>query len=706
MGNSDSSNLRTHAVPGEENPPSCNDIFYNCGDKMFKAFPMSVRGECLKLAPGDISSIDGGVERACCCIATSQIICAIVYFVTFSLSFVSCGEVEYISLGDSKLCDEVPLSIVGNFEIDSNGFWDTANQFSFAKSQLSAFFLDFYTSTSDWPDTYARGLSDTYTDWNRKWQFQPMTANLISMVASESRVDGDDAQIILARVLASPDKLMDTTGKSTAAVNFGNFPSDFPIMNLNYQDIGGTVEFSSTPEEFGSVFPGLKFPEGSFYNATTASFRLNKISIWIASAVNMGIIKIGNLTNLRYASLETQYESDTSGGCYIPSYFNDGFCDPVNNFASCSFDGGDCCESTCDPGREFSCGSAGYSCQDPDAIDYNSTVYIDDMAVAVDDDLVLSADDTDDEHSIDDDDGNAHGYNRHNLEEYVLFKYRDRMDPIGCATIDSTDYCWVSAGRSVTENNGATGAYFFPTMQPYFADCDGCPSTADDVVFSYSFTTDDDFPYTSEETEYCSTDVDIAYLMYFNPKHPTVPHYLERPGNDRPSYNVLSGYNEGVFGLIYMNLYGQIEFLNDNYYPFKDLHCQEPIGMISAGSKSLQCGSDLQVSLMEMALRAKGPNQPAEIVFCAAPPVKPQEQYYRCRNSAYTCFSGAVASASGQVGVAILIMSFFIVFIAQKCLGVPSPVEVLLAGRKVRSDSHHGDAKSVEMGMMGKGTRM
>ena len=47
-------------------------------------------------------------------------------------------------------------------------------------------------------------------------------------------------------------------------------------------------------------------------------------------------------------------------------YVGDGWCDAdVNNTEACAFDGGDCCESTCDPDAQYDCGSAEYTCDDP-----------------------------------------------------------------------------------------------------------------------------------------------------------------------------------------------------------------------------------------------------------------------------------------------------------------------------------------------------
>ena len=45
----------------------------------------------------------------------------------------------------------------------------------------------------------------------------------------------------------------------------------------------------------------------------------------------------------------------------------DGVCDNQNNNALCSYDGGDCCECTCDDA--FICGVDGFDCRDPNACD-------------------------------------------------------------------------------------------------------------------------------------------------------------------------------------------------------------------------------------------------------------------------------------------------------------------------------------------------
>lgn len=47
----------------------------------------------------------------------------------------------------------------------------------------------------------------------------------------------------------------------------------------------------------------------------------------------------------------------------------DGRCDRENNKAECGYDGGDCCRCTCVDGHDFACGSSGFDCRDPGALD-------------------------------------------------------------------------------------------------------------------------------------------------------------------------------------------------------------------------------------------------------------------------------------------------------------------------------------------------
>ncbi|CAN0454797.1 unnamed protein product, partial [Hapterophycus canaliculatus] len=52
-----------------------------------------------------------------------------------------------------------------------------------------------------------------------------------------------------------------------------------------------------------------------------------------------------------------------------------GFCDAVNNNAECGYDGGDCCPSTCNSSASSYCPEDNSSCVNPLAIDFGYPGY-------------------------------------------------------------------------------------------------------------------------------------------------------------------------------------------------------------------------------------------------------------------------------------------------------------------------------------------
>jgi len=63
----------------------------------------------------------------------------------------------------------------------------------------------------------------------------------------------------------------------------------------------------------------------------------------------------------------TADEPCTEGCCVSsPSWLGDGYCDYGDyNVEECGWDGGDCCESTCESTSQFQCGENGYECLEP-----------------------------------------------------------------------------------------------------------------------------------------------------------------------------------------------------------------------------------------------------------------------------------------------------------------------------------------------------
>ena len=64
---------------------------------------------------------------------------------------------------------------------------------------------------------------------------------------------------------------------------------------------------------------------------------------------------------------------DTICDVTYESYIGDGHCDSSDyNIASCNWDGGDCCEASCEDSADYSCGvDSSFNCKDPDLLSCN-----------------------------------------------------------------------------------------------------------------------------------------------------------------------------------------------------------------------------------------------------------------------------------------------------------------------------------------------
>lgn len=143
-----------------------------------------------------------------------------------------------------------------------------------------------------------------------------------------------------------------------------------------------------------------------------------------------------------------------------------------------------------------------------------------------------------------------------NLTQYVLKKYKDQMGPILC----SATQCWLRAGGAFDQNEGddTLGAHFFPLIQNTDERCLSC-----DTAFSKR----------GSRSDVCN-EVDLEYLLYFDPSAPHLPAALSY---NRSDFKRFDEQNSGVDGLFYLNMYWGVEFLNEYSYVVPDLHCTRPV---------------------------------------------------------------------------------------------------------------------------------
>ena len=120
------------------------------------------------------------------------------------------------------------------------------------------------------------------------------------------------------------------------------------------------------------------------------------------------------------------------------------------------------------------------------------------------------------------------------------------MDPIKCANVNGSDYCWVQAsgGEKNTETE-PLGAYLFPVIQHFDQNCMNC---------SFGSTgAPDGKPLTCNE-------VNLEFLLFFNPSLVHQPHYIAIGNNSNlndgyrlPPTRKVTPNNAGLDGVIYMN---------------------------------------------------------------------------------------------------------------------------------------------------------
>lgn len=247
------------------------------------------------------------------------------------------------------------------------------------------------------------------------------------------------------------------------------------------------------------------------------------------------------------------------------------------------------------------------------------------------------------------------------LKEYVLFKYYTAMDPIDCARVNGSQYCWVkgNAGEKGTEDE-FLGAYLFPVVQHYNKDCYNCSRSKDAKT-------------AAKANDKTCNEIDLEMILYFNPKQASIPHFVRTfNASFREERRKYSMTNSGLQGALYLNFYGGVKYLNDLFYVLPNTHCDKPIP-IAKGAKTknnLACGTKYQQSLLKS--KKKVTRKAAEKSYCMNTPLPPQETYFECRYADQECVARGIAEGAGQSALVATVLGIFVVMIATTCMGLPS----------------------------------
>lgn len=86
--------------------------------------------------------------------------------------------------------------------------------------------------------------------------------------------------------------------------------------------------------------------------------------MWPGTALLLTVWLAGVISQSGKVDASTQSSSLDCAGA--PNFMDDGYCDQSNNNAECEWDGGDCCDCTCEDGPVYPCGSY-FDCRDPAA---------------------------------------------------------------------------------------------------------------------------------------------------------------------------------------------------------------------------------------------------------------------------------------------------------------------------------------------------
>jgi hypothetical protein len=182
---------------------------------------------------------------------------------------------------------------------------------------------------------------------------------------------------------------------------------------------------------------------------------------------------------------------------------------------------------------------------------------------------------------------------------------------------------------------------------------------------------------TSKTTAAICNNVDLEILLFFNPDLASSPHFVRTQATSASSHskgyipqdNKWTIFNAGLGGVLYVNLYDGVSYLNDLFYPLPKTHCSKPVKLAnSLGRNKLACGSTYQ----QHTLKSSRTSDSAKKTFCFKPPLRPQEAFYSCKYTPRACLSMSFAEASGQAGILAAFLAIILVSISNAVLGIPA----------------------------------
>jgi len=324
-------------------------------------------------APSDWTSYESGVwgdepcdqSKICLCVQrlnfSSSLCAAGTYSNTgwnYPKSCTQCAAGEYSISTGSTACTSCPT---GAFSA-STGATNCTNCSAGTYKPTALFTISSGLCTSSGSFIYSPNYPSNYNTYD-SCSITVVISGTLNAAAFYTESDFDLLSVTTGGVTTTYSGTSGPSSLSVAAGSTVSFTSDLSVQYRGWM-IKLTASCTSCAAGTYQASTGstscYSCPSG-YYQASTGSTSCTSCPSGSYSA-SVGATACSECAEGRTsASGASSCMTSPSHSCEIRKWYQDGWCDPINNVASCNYDGGDCCNSTCGVGysTNYSCGANG-----------------------------------------------------------------------------------------------------------------------------------------------------------------------------------------------------------------------------------------------------------------------------------------------------------------------------------------------------------
>jgi len=589
-----------------------------------------------------------------------QVLLVCVFVYTFVDAWQSNTALRFLSMeqayevpGDAStaLCTEVPTMITDRYEIDDNGYWNTHSSWGFAATMLAIRFRGFVNTYDVWRGGNSKTVFNAFKAMNSRLEKMGSGSAMVTMVSLDEQVNltGSTNSSFYAQVLATADELMGAQYYYMSAANLAPRPKNSSFIEPSYTDDTDYITLKSTYGDWNGVFPKWQIkddPSGDSPSSTDEVIvPMNKYSVFVAAAVNMGLFPMKKMVTLSASAFGA--DDDTTWTDDGGASWDDDDGGTFGDDTSSQDDDSSSSQSVDDDSNRRQLTSF----QKPKSFHQGRSPRPQPMLSGDRKEaekrenarrhLLATPSPTPMPTGI----GHATRYkgNLTSLVGKVARKYYDRMDPLLC----NSEHCWIRVGGAA--DDPTYGATIFPIIQNYDSNCLDCTKSSSDAY-----------------KKICN-ELDIEYSFFFNADDPGQPYSFAFNESEHVKYSYR---NTGLTGSIILNLYEGVEYLNHDLYALPELHCTTPIAMVDESTDNVNaCGSKYSLKMISKKYKL------AQEKWCNELPVQPQEIFLECRQGFATIFTASLAAAYSSLGSASGVLFLLLIIFCHKVLGLKPFVE-------------------------------